>query len=403
MTASLWTRRHLLRTGSALAAWSMAPRLASASSRDPRLVFVILRGALDGLAFLPPVGDPDYADLRGDLAVPVSGDGAALPLDGVFGLNPNLPGVKRLYDRGQALLLHAVATPYRDRSHFDGQDVLENGTSSPQGSETGWLNRVAGALPVGGIARGRDLFAGGTTIPLVMRGPAPVMSWSPGALRGSSGDTALRLMRLYGERDPALLAALVEGEKLNAMMDRTGMNPSAAGGAEGRLFSALAAAAGRVLARGDGPRIAALALDGWDTHANEGPGAGRLGLLLAGLDGALGTLEAELGPAWGETVVVVATEFGRTARVNGTDGTDHGTAAAAMLVGGAVRGGHVLSDWPGLRPTALFEGRDLKPTTDLRAVLKGVLQDHLGLLSGLLSTSIFPDSQQVAPLRDLLA
>jgi uncharacterized protein (DUF1501 family) len=229
-----------------------------------------------------------------------------------------------------------------------------------------------------------------------------VITWSPGALAGASDDTVSRLMRLYGDRDPALLAALVEGEKLNAMMDRAGIPPGGTGGAESRLFAALATAAGRVLSRPDGPRIAALALDGWDTHANEGPGEGRLGHLLTALDGAIGALKTELGPAWSETVVIVATEFGRTARENGTDGTDHGTGAAALLVGGAVRGDRVLSDWPGLRPASLYDGRDLKPTTDLRAVLKGVLQDHLGLPAGLLSTSIFPESSSIAPLRDLL-
>jgi uncharacterized protein (DUF1501 family) len=405
------TRRGMLQSGSALAAWSMLPpRPAFAGNRDPRFVFVILRGALDGLAFMPPVGDPDYAALRGDLALPAAGDGAALKLDGFFALNPNMPGLKGLYDAGEALMLHAVATPYRDRSHFDGQDVLENGTAAPRGSDTGWLNRAARLLPVGGVARGRDLFAVGATVPLVMRGPAPVVSWSPGALRGASDDTMIRLAHLYGERDPELLAALTAGEKLEALLGQGQMaagrdrdNRGRSGEPQRHVFSAAAAAAGRALARADGPRIAALALDGWDTHANEGPGAGRLGHLLAALDDALATLRGELGDGWKDTVVAVATEFGRTAHENGTTGTDHGTGAAAFLAGGAVKGGRVVADWPGLKQSALYQARDLAPTLDLRAVLKAALLDHLGVGERLLATQVFPGSDAIRPLNGLLA
>ncbi|MCJ2010456.1 DUF1501 domain-containing protein [Methylobacterium sp. J-092] len=396
---SLPTRRGLLAAGSTLAAAGLMPRIASAATRDPRFVFVILRGALDGLAFLPAIGDPAYAALRGPLALPASGAGAALPFGGLFGLNPNLPFLKGLFDAREALMLHAVATPYRERSHFDGQDVLENGTPSPNGSGTGWLNRAAALLPSAGPARGRDLFACGATVPLVMRGPAPVMSWSPGNLRAPLDDTVMRLERLYGERDPALLAALTESNRLDAMLPEGGQ----AVGGPGRIYATLAAAAGRMLARPDGPRIATLALDGWDTHAAEGPASGRLAHLLKALDDALAALKAELGPAWGDTVVAVATEFGRTAHANGTDGTDHGTAAAAFLAGGAVAGGRVVADWPGLAPAALLEGRDLRPTTDLRAVLKGVLRDHLGLPDRALADTVFPGSGGVAPMRDLLA
>ncbi|MDP4004562.1 DUF1501 domain-containing protein [Methylobacterium sp. NEAU K] len=399
MSCETPTRRGLLAAGSSLAAWALIPRLASAATRDPRFVLVILRGALDGLAFLPPVGDPAYASLRGDLALPTTGAGAALRLDGMFGLNPNMPGLKALYDDGQALMLHAVATPYRERSHFDGQDVLENGTPGPAGAETGWLNRAASGMPALGRVQDSGLFVAGATVPLVMRGPSPVMSWSPGSLRAPADDMLARLGRLYGDRDPQLLGALTEGQRLDAALGRGTGGPRGPAGA----YVALAGAAGRALARPDGPRIAALALDGWDTHAAEGPASGRLGHLLQGLDAALASLRAELGPAWAQTVVAVATEFGRTAHANGTDGTDHGTAAAAFLAGGAVKGGRVISDWPGLAPAALHEGRDLRPTRDLRAVLKGVLRDHLGLPDGMLARTVFPGSGDVAPLRDLLA
>ena len=397
------TRRGLLAAGSTLAVSALMPRVASAATRDPRFVFVILRGALDGLAFLPATGDPAYAALRGPLALPAAGEGAALPLGGSFGLNPNLPFLKGLFDAREALMLHAVATPYRERSHFDGQDVLENGTSSPNGSATGWLNRAAGLLPSDGPARGRDLFACGATVPLVMRGPAPVMSWSPGTLRTPLDDTVMRLERLYGEQDPRLLAALTESNRLDGMLAAGGPDGRPAGGGPGRPYAALAAAAGRVLAQPHGPRIATLALDGWDTHAAEGPASGRLAHGLRALDDALAALKVELGPAWGETVVAVSTEFGRTAHPNGTDGTDHGTAAAAFLAGGAVAGGRVVADWPGLAQAALLDGRDLRPTLDLRAVLKGVLRDHLGLPDRALADTVFPGSGGVAPMRGLLA
>lgn len=403
--SALLTRRGLLQSGSALAAWNMIPRAALAGSRDPRFLFVILRGALDGLALAPPIGDPSYVALRRDLVFPIAGDGAALPLDGFFGPNPNMPIVKAMYDEGQAAVLHAVATGYRERSHFDGQDVLENGTPTPNGSDTGWLNRTAGLIPSVAPANGRDLFAVGTTVPLVMRGPAPVVTWSPGALKGAQADTVTRLMHLYQGRDDELLNALIEGEKLDALFDGKSGRPvqPPSGMLEARVFVTAAQAAGRMLARPDGPRVAALALDGWDTHANEGPGSGRLGRLLGGLDQAFGALRTELGSEWSDTVVVVATEFGRTVRENGTTGTDHGTGAAALMLGGAVKGGRVIADWPGLQDAALFEGRDLKPTLDLRAVLKGVLADHLGVPLRQLDATVFPGSEGVTPLQGLLA
>jgi uncharacterized protein (DUF1501 family) len=400
------TRRGMLQASAAFSAWAMLPRFALAGGRDPRFVFVILRGALDGLAAVPPVGDPDYASLRGHLAFPATGEGAALRLDDTFGLNPNMPSLKAMFDEGHALIAHAVASPYRERSHFDGQDVLENGTAKPNGADTGWLNRAAAAIPTGSIVRGRELFAVGPTVPLVMRGPAPVVSWAPAGLKDTRQDTVMRIARLYGERDPQLLTALTEGEKLDASLNGRNLISSnfiQGGRGERRTFSLAAAAAGRVLAKPDGPRIATLALDGWDTHAKEGPGAGRLGNLLAALDDALVTLQNELGPVWKDTVVAVATEFGRTARENGTEGTDHGTAAASFILGGAVKGGRVLADWPGLKAASLYEGRDLMPTTDLRGLLKGVLKDHLGFPDGVLARDVFPGSESVSAATGLIA
>jgi uncharacterized protein (DUF1501 family) len=246
----------------------------------------------------------------------------------------------------------------------------------------------------------------------VVRGPAPVFSWVPPRLAPVADETTLRLLDLYRHTDPELA---------QVMEDRLGLAPLAPPRATGvrpqdlgpvvqlgninlvkMYFSEVAGAAGKVLANSDGPRVGALALDGWDTHANEGAVTGRLSNLLGALDGALAAVEQNMGPAWQETVVALITEFGRTARINGTDGTDHGTGTVALLVGGALKGGRVVADWPGLKDANLLDKRDLKPTTDLRAVLKGVLKDHLRAPDRALAETIFPDSAAVRPLEGLV-
>ena len=185
-------------------------------------------------------------------------------------------------------------------------------------------------------------------------------------------------------------------------MKRDDMKPKPGGGAPAQM-RLVARGAAKLMAADDGPRIAALAFDGWDTHANEGGPVGRLAGLLSGLDGALAEFEGGLGAHWRDTVIVVATEFGRTARINGTEGTDHGTGTIALLAGGAVKGGRVIADWPSLRPASLYEGRDLAPTTDLRAVIMGVLADHLGLSERALAEAVFPDSAVAKPMKGLIA
>ena len=167
-------------------------------------------------------------------------------------------------------------------------------------------------------------------------------------------------------------------------------------------FAEAAGAAGKFLAGTEGPRVGALAFDGWDTHVDEGAIKGRLANLLSALDGALAAIESNMGEAWRETIVVLITEFGRTARLNGNDGTDHGTATVALLAGGALKGGRVIADWPGLKEADLYENRDLRPTTDLRSVLKGLVEDHLRADTTKLETAVFPDSGNVKPLRGLL-
>jgi uncharacterized protein (DUF1501 family) len=408
MTLHAPTRRELLLASGTLFTWAFVPRVARAEGRDPRLLVIILRGALDGLAAVAPIGDPEWQRLRGDKALTLSATPAALPLDSFFALNPAMPNFHRLYKAGAATIVHAVATPYRERSHFDGQDVLESGLGAPGASESGWLNRALGALtPAGRVGGGKDAFAIGPIAPLVVRGSAPVLSWTPARLPAASEDTLLRLLDLYRHTDPALTRALEERVGLATIARAGGMDaqqPRAAGAGQVRAyFTESAGTAAKFLARPDGPRIGALAFDGWDTHADEGVMSGRLANLLGALDGAIAAIETEMKTAWRETVVAIVTEFGRTARINGTEGTDHGTATVALLAGGALKGGRVVADWPGLKPANLHEGRDLKPTADLRAVLKGVLKDHLRVDDATLATKVFPDSGRVKPMAGLLA
>jgi uncharacterized protein (DUF1501 family) len=403
-----FTRRELLLGSGVLFAWMQCPRLARAEGRDPRLLTIVLRGALDGLAAVAPVGDPNWIALRGERALKLKGQTAALKLDDFFALNPAMPNLHRMFKAQQAIIVHATATPYRERSHFDGQDVLESGVTKPGAAYTGWLNRaLANLAGEGRVAPTSRAFAVGPVAPLVVRGPAPIMSWTPQRLPPVTPDTMSRLIDLYRHTDPELARALESGSKVAAIAHADGMDKPAPPPQPGipqlrAYFAEAAGAAAKFLARPDGPRVGALALDGWDTHANEGIAVGLLANLLGSLDGALAAIETNMGDAWRETVVALVTEFGRTARINGTDGTDHGTATVALLVGGALQGGRVIADWPGLKEADLYEKRDLKATIDLRAVLKGLLKDHLRVNDARLAADIFPDSGAVKPMAGLL-
>jgi uncharacterized protein (DUF1501 family) len=408
----LATRRHVLLLGSgALFGWAYMPRLAKAEGRDPRLMVIVLRGALDGLATVAPVGDPDWQRLRGEKALVLDGDYAALKLDDHFALNPAMPNFHRMYQGRQAAVVHAVATPYRERSHFDGQDVLESGLTGPGAANSGWLNRAWASLAPTDHVGGRQAIAVGPITPLIARGPAPVMAWTPPRLPPANDDTTTRLLALYQHTDPALARALEERRALTAIAqaDPEGMKPAKAAATPGvpgaairAYFAEAAGAAAKFMARPNGPRVGALAFDGWDTHQDEGAAHGRLSVLLGALDGAFGAIQSGLGDAWKETAVAVVTEFGRTARINGTEGTDHGTATVVLLAGGAVKGGRVIADWPGVKDSALYQGRDLKPTTDLRAVMKGLLRDHLRADERALASNVFPDSAGVKPIGGLV-
>jgi uncharacterized protein (DUF1501 family) len=395
-------RSFLLGLGAiALAAGGNA-RLALASAPvDQRFVIIILRGGMDGLSAIPPYADPAYRDLRGALAIAEPGQAnGVLDLDGAFGLHPRLGALKALYDQKQLIVAHAIATPYRDRSHFDGQDLLENGTDVPHGTEDGWLNRTL-ALLNGGARTGIAL---GDQVPLILRGKVQVASWAPKKLPGAESDFVTRVEQMY-QRSPVLLAALdnaVAADRMASQALGADQGAMKAGGFRRGAAKALAEAAGKFLADPGGPRIAVLEISGWDTHSGQGAAEGRLAQALGELDAAAAALKQSLGATWNKTAVLAATEFGRTAAPNGTGGTDHGTASGAFLMGGAIEGGRVLTDWPGLDRSRLYQGRDLAPTMDLRALAKGMLGDHLGVPADALARVVFPGSDRVAPMRDLI-
>jgi len=397
-------RRTVLKASAQLTLLAPFAHIAHAvANPDARFVLVILRGGLDGLAAVPPYGEPQYRNLRGSLALdsPGNGGGAVLKLDGLFGLHPALTNLHAMYGAGELSVLHAVATPYRERSHFDGQKVLEAGLDSPATSAGGWLNRALAELAKTGDAR--DAIALAESVPLVLRGDFAVDAWAPSRLPGTDDDTLARVRALYETTDPKLARRLSDALAARELAGDAGVGGRMGGGGlgGGAQLAPLATAAARFLASADGPRIAVIDVGGWDTHANQGAGQGALALRLRGLDSGLQTLKTELGPVWGDTSMLVVTEFGRTVAVNGTRGTDHGTAGCAFLAGGAVNGGRVIADWPGLASRDLHEGRDLRATTDLRAVFKGVLAERFRLAESVLGRAVFPGSETVQALTSL--
>lgn len=393
-------RRDLLkRLGLGSIAAGFPGLMFAATPADTRLVVFVLRGAMDGMAMLVPYGDGNYAGLRGQLALapPGQADGV-LKADGLFGIHPALEHTHALYQRKQALFVHAVASPYRERSHFDGQDQLENGSSAGYFRRDGWLNRAL--QPLGSQQGNECAIAISQNTPLLLRGNQAVTSWAPSSMPDAAEDTLSRLESLYAN-DPFFAARLKQA--LDSQQIAGGMTGSRKGrGNQKKRLEELMRATARFLSTPDGPRIAVLESGGWDTHARQGAASGSLAGKFSVLDHGISILQHDLGDTWSKTVVMVVTEFGRTARVNGTGGTDHGTATAALLVGGAVNGGRIVADWPGLSSSNLYEGRDLYPTTDIRSVFKGVLIEHLQLQENFLDRSVFPDAKPVPVIENLV-
>ncbi|WP_298744090.1 DUF1501 domain-containing protein [uncultured Brevundimonas sp.] len=384
MSTPLFLTRRLWLAGAAGVAVTAHGRMAwgAALSDRPKLVVIIARGAMDGLSVVVPHGDRDYAAKRGVVAISPPGEvGGALPLDSDFGIHPAMARLHGLAVAGQARFAPAVAIPARLRSHFDAQDVLESGSARLYGADDGWLNR---ALSVSGGRRG---LAVGSQTPLVLRGPVQTASWTPGGPGRTDERVAAALMDLYAD-DPLLGPALTAGLEVETQA------VSATEGLELRRnnVEGLGEAVARFMIAEEGPDVVTLSLDGYDTHARQGAAQGVLANQLRIQDRVIGGLRDGLGETWARTVIVVATEFGRTVRANGTGGTDHGTGSALILAGGALRPGGIVGDWPGLSDGVLFEGRDLAPTADIRSVFKGVLRDHMGLDRAALDTVVFPDS-----------
>ena len=366
-------RRLLLQMGGAGVAMLGLPKIAFAATArtDKRFLFIIQRGAADGLATLGPTGDPAYAGLRGDLA---ADQASGTKLDSMFTLHPALSETAKLYAARQALFVQAVASPYRDRSHFDGQNVLESGGAGAYRVKDGWLNRLLTELP------GGKAVALAPTVPLALRGAVPVASYAPSNLPQAGDDLLIRIGDLYAQ-DPQLGPLWTQAQA--ARMKAGELGDAKGGAAAGQL-------AARLMGGADGARIAMIETNGWDTHNGQ---RGRLAAQLRGLDALVASLKAGLGADWSNTLVLVATEFGRTAKANGTGGTDHGTGAMAMLIGGAVNGGRVIADWPGLSQAALYEGRDLKPTIDLDALIASALSQHFGLDGARTAGLLFPETR----------
>jgi uncharacterized protein (DUF1501 family) len=382
------TRRFFLASSGATAALSSLtfPRLAFARANTAkRFVFIIQRGAADGLAIVAPIGDPAFRGVRGAFADDLAG---GAKLDSFFTLHPALGETAKLYAGKQALFVHAVASPYRDRSHFDGQNVLETGGSAAYRLKDGWMNRMLSLLP----AEDAKALALSSTVPAALRGSHEVSSYAPSALPNASDDLLARVSKLY-EGDQQLHALWTAAMETRTMAG----DLSGGGGQNGAATGALAA---KLLAGDGGARIAMIETGGWDTHSGQ---RGRLAAQLRGLDQLVSALRTGLGADWANTLVIVATEFGRTAAPNGTGGTDHGTASATMLLGGAVAGGKVIADWPGLSQAALYEGRDLKPTTDLDSLFAAALAQHYGLEPARVAASLFPETRGSMPRQTLIA
>ena len=424
MTAQM-NRRSLLGLGASLgiSVSFLGSQAFAASEGDlakKKLVVVICRGGMDGLSVSPPVGDPDYADLRGSIALKPE---QVLKLDDTFGLHPELKAVHALALKGEARIAPAIASPDRARSHFEAQDVLETGASGVYGAETGWLNRTLEALAPVRKVEGLSV---GATAPLILRGKVQAASWSPGKGVDETARLPTLLQDLY-KTDPLLGPAFARGLETETMAQQAmtamaatpamnlaaaetpkmgspaGMSPTMANDrqnrAGGEAARKLGSTLGGFMIQAGGPQIAAISLDGFDTHAGQ---LGQIATRLSYMDAVLDGLHTGLGSEWKNTVVVAVTEFGRTARVNGTGGTDHGTASTGLLLGGALKKGGIVGDWPTLKQTALFENRDTAPTLDMRALFKGVLAEHMAVDRALLETRVFPDSAGAKPVIGLV-
>ncbi|MEM1076391.1 MAG: DUF1501 domain-containing protein [Pseudomonadota bacterium] len=391
----MYTRRDFLNyiAGGMASAIIGARSVFAAAPTDNRMIVLFLRGGLDGLHALAPYMDPDYKRLRPMLVRASDRAGGLIDLDGYFGMHPALEPLIPLYRAKELLFIPAASTQYRDRSHFDGQNLLENGSGAPHGADTGWLNRAILGLNAGDRRLGLSI---GPAIPLILQGDARVQTWAKSRLPEVDEDFLNRLMRSY-RHDALFMDALHDARgALRPNMDMAGADN---GWRQGDSFPLAARAAADLLSHPDGPRIGVIEFDGWDTHFDQNR---RLSSLLQRLSQGLVELKTGLGSEWSRTTVLVVSEFGRTAAENGSRGTDHGTGGLAMLAGGAVAGGRIVGDWPGLSNSALWQGRDVRSVNSYEALFKDILMTHLGLDEAYVETQVFPNSRAFQPMGGLL-
>lgn len=399
------TRRDFIKHLSFLTALGYVgfPKISFADlNTNKRYIFVILRGGMDGLAAVPPYKDRYYVQQRKGIAIPPPSEvDGALDLDKYFGLHPSMQPIYELYQQKEMAVIHAVSSPYRSRSHFDGQDLLENGGIKPGSQHGGWLNRtlkVFGGDQQLGIAISQQ-------VPIVLSGSVTVSSWIPSRRAKARTPFLEQMAELYA-KDDMLNKPFSEGIRMRDLakksLTKEDIN-SSRGAVRPGQFAAIARPSAQFLLEEEGPRIATMEIGGWDTHQNQGISSGALANNLGNLANGLRELRDTLQPVWKDTVVTVVTEFGRTVAQNGTNGTDHGTASVAFVLGGKLKGGKkVLGDWPGLSNRALYEGRDLQPVNSMYGIFKAVLRDHLGISINDINRHIFSDSINIKPIRGLI-
>lgn len=388
---------HLMAGGTGAAILGNGPAIARVDD-GPRLIVIILRGGADGLSLLVPAGDPDYASQRRDLAL---SPGQLLPLDGFFALHPALSALHPLWARGQLTGFQALATPYRNRSHFDAQLVLENGIDRPRGAVDGWLNRAVQVMAkTGGRPPAEIGLSIGQTAPLIMRGSVPLQSWAPTTLPNASEAVLLQVADLWAA-DPVLGPHMAEALAVNDMQTDMPAMTTRAKRVARRNFGRLVASALPVMTRPGAHQVTVLDLAGWDTHVQQGTTRGHLSRQMADLNAGIDQLITGLQPSWHNTAVLVVTEFGRAVQPNGNGGTDHGTGGAALLFGGALAASGMRTEWPGLARRDLLDSRDLRPTRDLRSLYHAVLHDHLKISTGALGRFVLPGARPDRSLQDL--
>ena len=348
---------------------------ADSRSKPRKIVWVMLRGAMDSLHAIVPSFDPDLSKHRQALLKPLAD--TLLPLESGYHLHPALKNMHQWYQQKQMIPVVAVASPYRSRSHFAAQDMLESGLSGIE-HDNGWLARALGEYQ-------GEAFAIARSVPISLRGSPNTRTWYPSNLPEADIGLYQQLVKLY-QNDPALMAVLEQGIRTRKTINMSAKSPRKP------KFSHLAQNCGELLAANPNTSCAMLEMGGWDTHNSQ---VSRLNKQFSQLDEGLASLRVALADQWQQTIVLVATEFGRTVAVNGTFGTDHGTASALMVLGGALKGGRVAGQWPGLKPEDLFEGRDLKPTSDIRSWIATILRQHWHLNDRQIS-SVFPDVTPIA-------